>query len=139
MLRLVMTIASVVVLVGGCASGQRPAATSIQRAGGHTLAVQPEPLPPGVEKTLAMPAGKLVLSPRGCLALGDPGTVIYAPYGSTITADGEGFTFQGHTLRLGDDQDYYSGAVWEVAEIDHPSPALKACAPKHVAILQGPG
>ena len=61
------------------------------------------------------------------------------PGGSTIAADGEGFTFQGHTLRLRDEQDDHSGGVGEPAEIDHSSPALKVRAPKHVENLQGPG
>ena len=80
-----------------------------------------------------------MLSEHGCFALrsrpGLPDLVIYAPYGSSITPDGQGFTYKSTTLYLGDQLSGFSGNSSGFASIENPSPSLRECQPKKVVEL----
>lgn len=123
--------------LAGCVGTGAPTYVEPSRVGGHLLAVQSEP--PATVNILPAPGGEIVLSEHGCFALrsrtGVPDLVIYAPYGSRITPDGQGFTYGSTTLHLGDQLSGFSGSFSSYAHVENPSPSLRECQPKRVVEL----
>lgn len=83
--------------------------------------------------------GEIVLSEGGCFALRSrpdtPALVIYAPYGSTITPHGQGFTCEDTTLHLGDQLNGFAGSFVGFRNVANPSESLRECRPKKVVEL----
>lgn len=99
----------------------------------YTLAVQPGesdlPHPP-------LPAkGRLLLSDTNCLALGDKATIIFAPYGSSVSADGT-LSINGKSYRLGETLGSdISASVVKPSSVVSPTSVLRDCEPVMVAVL----
>ena len=123
--------------LAACAVDDGPPSVEPSRVSGHLLAVQSAP--PASINILPAPVGEIVLSERGCFALRSrpdaPALVIYAPYGSTITPDGQGFTYEDTTLYLGDQLNGFAGSFLSFRNVANPSQSLRECRPKKVVEL----
>ena len=120
-----------------CMTTGAPAYVEPSRVTGHLLAVQSEP--PAPVNIRPAPVGEIVLTEHGCFALrsrpGTPDLVIWAPYGASITPDGQGFTYKDNTLYLGDELSGFSGSFRGFATIENPSASWRECRPKEVVEL----
>lgn len=79
--------------------------------------------------------GRLRLSPANCFALGEPGTVVFAPDGSTVSSDGAGIIVNGQEYRLGEYLDGVGGDVVPLHRVADATAELIACKPDKVAVL----
>ena len=133
-----VTAACVLIAVGpvtGCGPDAAESGSSRSAVSGlPTLAVQP-PLPPDAVWAQPMPVGELMLSPDDCFALGEPDTIVYAPYGSVVSPDGGGFILDGREFRLGQALHGFSGYAQSFRSVPSPSQVLTDCRPKKVVML----
>jgi hypothetical protein len=77
-----------------------------------------------------------MVSQRNCFGLTFKDAVLYAPAGSSISADGGGVVIGGREYRLGEAlSSSLSAAVIRFDQVPDPSPVLVTCNPKTVAVV----
>lgn len=121
--------------LGACTGGEAGpiASPSAMPSSTPVLAVQPPtdlPHPPLPVK------GELTVSTNNCFALTFKNSVLYAPAGSTVSADGQGVVIGGEEYRLGDSLSLsLSASVLPLADVREPSQQLLDCKPEMVAVV----
>lgn len=97
------------------------------------LAIQP---PSDLPHAQLPVRGELTVSDNDCFALTFKDSVLYAPAGSAVTADGQGVVIGGEEYRLGDSFPVsLSASVIPLADVVEPSQQLRDCEPEMVAVI----